>query len=274
MSKTQELIFKIMDLSIDAIFIDDTSGNILMCNHAAEKMFGYNEGEMIGLNISDLIPKEDCDYLQPKYKKEDLLEEIYIPRINKRKDGTLFPTEVNSKIVSAGESEYLIAFVRDMTEDSKIKDRLYYLSNYDELTELRNRRSIISLLSSQKESYCLAMIDIDSFKHINDTYGHMVGDLFLKSFGFILKENKEIEAGRFGGEEFLVLIKNPNLKYAKRVMENVLMDANKTLSLYGGIHFSCGVTMVNDLSVDSAISKTDKLMYQAKASGKNQVIAE
>ena len=130
MSKTQELIFKIMDLSIDAIFIDDTSGNILMCNHAAEKMFGYNEGEMIGLNISDLIPKEDCDYLQPKYKKEDLLEEIYIPRINKRKDGTLFPTEVNSKIVSAGESEYLIAFVRDMTEDSEIKDRLYYLSNY------------------------------------------------------------------------------------------------------------------------------------------------
>ena len=84
MSKTQELIFKIMDLSIDAIFIDAISGNILMCNYAAEKMFGYNEGEMIGLNISDLIPKEDCDYLQPKYKKEDLLEEIYIPIIKKK----------------------------------------------------------------------------------------------------------------------------------------------------------------------------------------------
>lgn len=274
MDKTQELILKIMELSIDAIFIEDTSGNIIQCNNAAEKMFGYNKGEMIGLNISDLIPKDDYAYLKPTYKKEDLFENEYIPRRNIRKDGTVFPTEVNSKIVTVGDKEYLIAFVHDMTEENKIKERLFYLSNYDELTALRNRRAILSLLSTQKESFCLAMIDIDGFKKVNDTYGHMVGDLFLKSFGMILNDNDKIIAGRFGGEEFLVLISTSNLKYAKKVMNDILEKANKTLELYGGIHFSCGLTLVNDLRIDVAIQKSDKLLYQAKNNGKNQIVAE
>ena len=274
MDKTQELILKIMELSIDAIFIDDTSGNVIQCNNAAEKMFGYNKGEMIGLNISDLIPKDDYAYLKPIYKKEDLLENEYIPRRNIRKDGTVFPTEVNSKIVTVGDKEYLIAFVHDMTEENKIKERLFYLSNYDELTALRNRRAILSLLSTQKESFCLAMIDIDGFKQVNDTYGHMVGDLFLKSFGMILNDNDEIIAGRFGGEEFLVLISTSNLKYAKKIMNGILEKANKTLEIYGGIHFSCGLTLVNDFRIDVAIQKSDKLLYQAKNNGKNQIIAE
>ena len=274
MDKNQELVLKIMELSIDAIFIEDTSGNVLQCNRAAERMFGYNKGEMIGLNISDLIPKDDSSYLRSTYTKEDLFENEYIPRTNLRKDGTIFPTEINSKIVTVGDKEYLIAFVRDMTEDYKIKDRLFYLSNYDELTALRNRRAILSLLSTKKEAFCLAMIDIDGFKQINDTYGHMVGDLFLKSFGMILNENKEIEAGRFGGEEFLVLISTSNLKYAKKVMSLILEKANKTLELYGGIHFSCGLSLVNDLSIELAIQKSDKLLYQAKNNGKNQIVAE
>ena len=118
------------------------------------------------------------------------------------------------------------------------------------------------------------MIDIDGFKKVNDTYGHMVGDLFLKSFGMILNDNDKIIAGRFGGEEFLVLISTSNLKYAKKVMNDILEKANKTLELYGGIHFSCGLTLVNDLRIDVAIQKSDKLLYQAKNNGKNQIVAE
>ena len=126
------------------------------------------------------------------------------------------------------------------------------------------------------------MIDMDSFKHINDTYGHMVGDLFLKSFGFILKENKEIEAGRFGGEEFVILFsetsKEDAIMVAERIRQKVAdfvfpfeeKQPNGDLTISVGVAFSPS----DAIEKQSLLQIADERLYKAKSSGRNRVVWE
>lgn len=105
-----------LNFSIDGIFIENTGGDILMCNQAGADMFGYTIEEITKLNIRDLVPPTEGYYLKSHYTEEDLFSREYIGRLNIKKDGTLIRTEINSKIIVSNGEEYLIAFVRDATE--------------------------------------------------------------------------------------------------------------------------------------------------------------
>lgn len=111
-----EDVLTALDFSIDGIFIENTNGDILMCNQAGAEMFGYTIEEITKLNIRDFVPPSDGYYLKDRYTKADLFPQEYIGRLNIKKDGTLIRTEVNSKIIVSNGEEYLIAFVRDATE--------------------------------------------------------------------------------------------------------------------------------------------------------------
>lgn len=105
-----------LEFSIDGIFIENTTGDILMCNKAGAAMFGYTIEEITKLNIRDLVPSTEGYYLKEEYTERDLFPHQYIERLNIKKDGTLIRTEVNSKIITSNGKDYLIAFVRDLTE--------------------------------------------------------------------------------------------------------------------------------------------------------------
>jgi len=165
-------------------------------------------------------------------------------------------------------------------------DRFQQLSIYDPLTESYNRRYFMMRLleefsRAQKFSLNISfiMIDIDNFKKINDTYGHLVGDTVLKEIAKVIKENvREIDSvARMGGEEFAIIFpetdKAAAITVAERIRSRVSQKIIKAFDEVLSVTISVGVAAFpqNTLYSDVLMEIADKALYQAKTSGKNQV---
>ena len=162
-----------------------------------------------------------------------------------------------------------------------INSKLLSVSITDALTGLYNRLKIDQYLIQKKADFdryespsSIILLDIDYFKHINDDFGHQVGDKVLIEFSNILKENiRETDLlGRWGGEEFLIICpntqKNEALVLAKKLLREV---RNHSFSKVGNLTFSAGVSAFNnDDSINETISHADKALYQSKRNGRNQ----
>tara|TARA_B100000929_G_scaffold132098_2_gene104688 strand:- start:25 stop:1038 length:1014 start_codon:yes stop_codon:yes gene_type:complete len=155
----------------------------------------------------------------------------------------------------------------------------------DELTGIPNRRSAhakLADLKHDKSRYTIAIVDIDHFKRINDTWGHDVGDRAINHVANHLKNHLEPwMVARWGGEEFLIIADTPNHEKVAAKLEEVKKElAQKKLKIretdqpMGIISFSSGVALGGDRSSEQAIRKADDLLYMAKRQGRNQVIAE
>lgn len=155
----------------------------------------------------------------------------------------------------------------------------------DKLTGLYNRFKIDKELSSQKDnidrndSYScgLILIDIDYFKSINDTLGHLVGDCILKDISKLLKNNlrKTDIIGRWGGEEFLIILPFTSKDIAKKIAENLralIEENNFSYKMNRKITISIGVTEFSkSKSVEDTLLLVDNLLYKAKENGRNRV---
>ena len=173
--------------------------------------------------------------------------------------------------------------------NNKRYDELIKKANYDELTSLYNRHalnevsgSFISNASNTNKPYAVAIIDIDYFKEVNDTYGHAIGDEVLKELASIIRAEsiKGIVAGRWGGEEF-VLISPSTINYDEFViiLEKLREKVAKTkISVSNGkklrITISIGAYKVDNykLALDEAIAIADDNLYESKDTGRNKVI--
>lgn len=161
-------------------------------------------------------------------------------------------------------------------KNTVIRNRLTYMANYDELTGLYNRRYIKHLLEreikniNQGNSYaCIIFIDIDNFKSINDTYGHIVGDKTLKIFSDVLRDNIKVTDlyGRLSGDEFLILYKNCDCNMAeKKIIE--IKDKLRFMKMEDvTISFSYGLYFIDDsnkLNSEKILKIVDEKMYLNK----------
>lgn len=169
---------------------------------------------------------------------------------------------------------------------SNNEDRLSKQAEYDALTGLPNRHYIIKHLNkllenNEAEGYWLAMIDIDNFKSINDTYGHNFGDEALKALAAILKDPKhDVTVCRWGGEEFLIV---GRLSEASRVPFDKIDGIRKQVEAYELIYqpenkrvpltVTIGAaTYSNEPSIEDWVSIADKRLYVGKYNGKNRVV--
>ncbi|MGB9768438.1 MAG: GGDEF domain-containing protein [Dictyoglomus turgidum] len=168
-------------------------------------------------------------------------------------------------------------------ELSNLNRKLEELSIKDDLTGLYNRRKIdqelekcLYIWERYNRPFSIIIIDIDDFKKINDTYGHLIGDMVLEKISKIIRENirKSDIASRWGGEEFLILLPETNLQNATLVAEafrRKIEEAN--FGIDEKITVSVGVANIeNNESIDSLIQRADKNLYKAKESGKNKVV--
>jgi len=174
------------------------------------------------------------------------------------------------------------------SELEKANERLQEMSITDELTQLRNRRFFDQNYSKE---YMLAhrnrwpiavlMIDIDHFKELNDTHGHLTGDLCLAKAGELIGQSIQRPsdlAARYGGEEFIVLMPNTDEQGALHVAENILQAFRRTEVNYGektirmtvSIGVACQVP--DDSKPENLLKLADNHLYQAKAQGRNQVV--
>ncbi|MEZ8902070.1 diguanylate cyclase [Vibrio sp. 10N.222.48.A11] len=176
--------------------------------------------------------------------------------------------------------------LEDVTQKVMLEKQLVHQANYDEMTDLLNRRAIYEWLREHmfSKNYLVCMLlDIDDFKSINDTYGHMVGDEVICALASITKRNAEKVggvAGRWGGEEFILFIPNTSLETALEVSEEIRQQFNQVEFKVGEqIRFNSSVSIgISDsracedgVTIDALVNLTDQSLYRAKANGKNCV---
>jgi len=155
------------------------------------------------------------------------------------------------------------------------------LARTDVLTGIANRRLLneaMANLNVEAKEYALILVDIDHFKRVNDTYGHDVGDDVLRELGMLLvSESEERDlVGRFGGEEFLIIMPNAKKEEVSRLAESI----REKVSTFpfetsaGTLHItvSLGACHSNDIEVDSVLKHADEALYHAKESGRNRFI--
>ena len=163
------------------------------------------------------------------------------------------------------------------------RDELVYQSSHDQLTGLYNRHHLAqegnrkyARAKRHNEDFCVIIVDIDHFKNVNDTYGHLIGDEILKAVGKQLEQNKRIEdfVARYGGEEFIILFDNCNLEDAK-FKANILRLRIQNLIPEGiKISASFGVAQLNPdkhETFELLIKDADTALYKAKENGRNRV---
>jgi len=171
--------------------------------------------------------------------------------------------------------------VHERTKEIEEKNLLLEkLSATDTLTQLSNRleldRRLEEVYQHKDENYYLIMIDIDFFKRVNDTYGHLAGDAVLKQVAKILRKSlKEADTiGRWGGEEFLILLHAKDdasiVSIAERIRKNIEID---TFVENLKITISLGVSSIKSTkSINDWTNRCDAALYEAKESGRNRVV--
>lgn len=165
---------------------------------------------------------------------------------------------------------------------------LEQIARFDTLSGMLNRMSLLSSIDMEmdrairtKTELSGMMIDIDNFKNINDNYGHLYGDAVIAEIGRRMRQTlrKYDHAGRYGGEEFFIVLPNSNIKQAYMIAERFRRDLEKNPIVYDGIEIkataSCGVSQFHyGETRDKWIGRSDENMYEAKKSGKNKVVAK
>ncbi|HKI91308.1 MAG TPA: GGDEF domain-containing protein, partial [Gaiellaceae bacterium] len=155
----------------------------------------------------------------------------------------------------------------------------------DHLTQLPNRRAFAEVGAAElararrsQRPLAIAIVDVDDFKHINDTYGHAVGDHVLRGVADVLRaEFREIDvAARHGGEEFAVLLPETDLTGAQEAAERFIValaghEFGDGRTIPHGITASAGVASGIDTPIDELLDAADRALYRAKERGKNQV---
>ncbi|SHI93864.1 diguanylate cyclase domain-containing protein [Pseudobutyrivibrio xylanivorans] len=177
--------------------------------------------------------------------------------------------------------------IKHLANDGKrMAKAIQMLVDFDALTELNNRRYAdkkleeIRIKSVERGmKYCLCISDIDFFKKVNDTFGHEMGDYVLKKVAEKLKAGMigKGMAARWGGEEFMLIFENRELDIARRELE-IIMDEVRTIWVPDSdrqITMSFGLTALEPgEDIDDALKRADDNLYQAKESGRNQIICK
>jgi diguanylate cyclase (GGDEF)-like protein/PAS domain S-box-containing protein len=186
--------------------------------------------------------------------------------------------------------QYFISQLQDISERKRMEDSLHHLADHDPLTGLWNRRRFEEELHRQLarsrrtgESAALLMFDLDNFKYVNDTLGHKVGDDLIRHVGRAVRDGlRETDAvARLGGDEFAVLLPGvlaaQAVQLAEKVCETVRSEPVRVGDGDGEVHAtaSVGVAVVTRAtgSEQDALIEADLAMYEAKARGRNRVVA-
>lgn len=166
-----------------------------------------------------------------------------------------------------------------------LNNQLEFIAWHDSLTKLLNRNKFFEIVEGKrnetKENQYLAMVDLDYFKKLNDTYGHVVGDQILSEIGGIFKkyENEYVKVGRYGGEEFIIYQGHTNFEQAVLYIEAIQKEI-RTTSFYIDEHLSTYVTvsigiakLEDDMTLQEAVKQADQNLYVAKEKGRDQIEA-
>lgn len=265
----------------------DSDFTITNINPYAEDVTGFSHQEVLGKTNSDVFEgifgRDLSEELSEVMRSNENYEEHEI-----HSTGSKFEDRIwNLQIFNVTEGYLSIAF-EDVTRKVHNRERLEYLATYDELTELPNRDHFLSTFRDElhradryDNELTLILMDLDEFKKINDTYGHVMGDEVLEKIGDVILDHTRSAdtAGRYGGEEFGILLPETSEeqagKYAERLRQQI-EEISLTTEDGESVSVTCslGVSEMNkgDEEIKDILKRTDEALYEAKKHGRNEVV--
>ncbi|MFB6357418.1 MAG: diguanylate cyclase [bacterium] len=300
MLESQKRYQRLFEHAADAIFLMNEK-KFVDCNQSTEELFEADRGEIIGQSPWRFSPKTQPDGRNSQEKAEEMIKKAYdgeTPTFEWRHetlDGKPIDVEVTLNRVRVEGEWMLHAILRDITQRKKAREHLEYMARTDDLTGLYNRRHFLDLVEAELwrsiryEKVCtFAMIDIDRFKMVNDQYGHQVGDRVLREVADVIdrKLRRNDRAGRYGGDEFAVILPETGLDGAlavgERIRKSVRDRVNRGDRIIEGdteVSVSVGVAEFQGENhdefdveqIDRLIKKADECLYTSKRKGGDRV---
>lgn len=287
--KSEVLANVISETSIDSMIIMNEEGVILKVNPAVEQMFNFQEKEIVGSNISMLFT---CEYTQ-KYINSVVASTHFIHNIDgqesrkeikgSRRDGTQFPAEIQIGKSYVKDQSIVACTIRDISKQKHDQEIIEHMAYHDSLTQLPNRRlfndQVTVMINNAKQlNQPLAMMymDMDRFKYINDSLGHIIGDKVLQEIANRIKDciRENDFAARIGGDEFNLLLPSTNRESALDIAETMIAAFKKPFYIdnYEIFITTCIGISIFPYDGEDALSlmkNADSALYRAKEQGKN-----
>jgi len=269
--KQEELLYeKFADLTTEGIFIVDEQGTVIFTNRVAKNMLQMTGETLDKLNIDHLLKPADEGYTLYGLEGQTMAVEVY--------QNEIFYLDNENRVL----------FITDVTNKLAVQKELENLAVTDELTELGNRRKFMESYHHQIEKqkrthlkFCMAYIDLDHFKQINDKFGHDVGDQVLHTFGVIFNaETRDHDTlYRYGGEEFMAILEDSELENAHIMLERFNASIQSHDWSYDGLEVSCTAGLVevdpHDVKMlEDYFKLLDQLLYKGKQSGRKCIVSQ
>ncbi len=276
----------ILETAADAIIASDDDGTILEFNQAAERIFGLSAAEVIGTPYVDLIPGSDETGMWVRKARGAVRTGVPMDIVTVRADGSEFEARIAVSRTTIDGRTITTAIVRDVSKEKETARALEQRGLYDELTGLANRKLLIDRLDEsirrakrRRSVVGVLLLDLDRFKHVNDSLGHNVGDALLVEVAERLRAGSgdANSVARLGGDEFVVLCDEARdideiSDRAGRLAASlrapfVLGDEEVMLTASIGMAVWNGGTE----HADELVRHADSAMYRAKDRGRDRI---
>jgi diguanylate cyclase (GGDEF)-like protein/PAS domain S-box-containing protein len=285
LQENQLLYQSLFEHSHEAVFTFDPMGNVINMNPAVEKIVGYSSETLQEIVLVNLISQEfrerTINYFKKALSGEPQNFETVVDHQSGRKiylNLTFLPIIMDNQISGI----YMLG--KDISEQKRVQELNAYFARHDELTKLLNRRGFeekltdaISTAETKNQKLAVMYIDLDRFKNINDTLGHLIGDRLLEQLASRLKGQigREKFIARMGGDEFMVLCPIVNYEEEAVSCAGGLLDCLtepffiKDYELY--VTASIGISLYpdNGQTVVDLMKHADIALYKAKDQGRN-----
>jgi diguanylate cyclase (GGDEF)-like protein/PAS domain S-box-containing protein len=286
-AQSEQELRGILDNMLDTYYRTNAAGRVVRASASAEKLLGYTPEELAGMKLGDFYatPGDRDRFLATLVANGGVVRHYEAPL--KRRDGSIVWVSTNARVVigADGKPDGVEGTTRDITEFKRAQEHIHFMAHHDALTELPNRRffkervdRLIGQGDHGKGLLALLFVDLDHFKHINDNYGHEVGDEVLRSVA------QRLVAGvrdtdvvcRHGGDEFLIALgeftdRTSLLKRVERVM-HAINGSYSTETMRFDVSCTIGVAVYphDGLDCETLMRRADYALYQAKGEGRQR----
>lgn len=272
-----------LDRVSEAVVVIDESGRVRSVNAAAQRLFGWQAGELRGVSVNRLMPERHRhahDGYLARYQSTGVAHVIGRGRVEagQRRDGSRFPMQLTVSDISDSQATRFVGVIRDLTSDREAED-LRQRAWHDALTGLPNRAQLLDQLHAAcarraqgGDGFALVYLDLDGFKPVNDRHGHAVGDEVLRTVARRLRHalDREDLVARMGGDEFLVLLRGvERAAQAAAVARRLQATVEQPISVDGrsltvGASTGIAVHGPDGRTPEDLLSAADQAMYAHK----------